>query len=149
MTEAELFVGESFELTLVNQYGQTAAPEWVADCEGVVEMGGSTVTAVGEGTALLSCEWDGQIFDCLVTVTEKVVTWKLSHTDVTIKPGESFYLKLRSSEGETASVTWKASKSGFVSISGNKITGKAVGTVTVSCEYAGQTWKCIVRVKSS
>ena len=148
-TEADLLVGESFELTLTNQYGQTAAPEWVADCEGVVQIDGSTVTAVGEGTALLSCEWDGQIFDCLVTVTEKIVTWKLSHTDVTIKVGESFNLRLRSSEGETASVTWKASKSGIVSISGNKITGKAAGTVTVSCEYAGQTWKCTVRVKSS
>ena len=148
-TEADLYVGESFELTLTNQYGQTAAPEWEADCEGVVEMGGTTVTAVGEGTALLSCEWDGQYFDCLVTVTEKVVTWKISHTDVTIKPGESFNLRLKSSEGETASVTWKASKSGIVSISGNKITGKATGTVTVSCEFAGQTWKCTVRVKNS
>ena len=149
VTEADLYVGECFELTLVNQYGEEGKPRWSADCEGVVEINGTTVTAVGEGSVLLSCEWDGQYFDCFVTVAEKVVTWNISHTDVTIKVGESFNLRLRSSEGETASVTWKAGKSGIVSISGNKITGKAAGTVTVSCEYAGQTWKCTVRVKSS
>ena len=68
---------------------------------------------------------------------------------MTIKVGDSFNLRLKSSEGETASVSWSASKSGYVTISGNKITGKAKGTVTVSCEYEGQTFKCIVRVKSA
>lgn len=149
VTEAELFVGECFELTLVNQYGELAEPVWTADCEGVVRIDGTTVTAVGEGTALLSCEWDGQYFECLVTAEEKVITWKISHTDVTIQVGESFNLRLRSSEGETADVSWSANKSGYVSISGNKITGKKAGTVTVSCTHEGTTYKCIVRVKGS
>ena len=145
----DLYLGQSFELTLTNQYGEQAKPVWTADCEGVVEMNGTTVTAVGEGSALLSCEWDGQYFDCLVTVTEKVVTWTISNTDVTIKVGESFNLRLKSSEGETADVDWSASKSGYVSISGNKITGQKAGTVTVSCEFEGKTYKCTVRVKSA
>lgn len=148
-TVTELYVGESFQLTLVNQYGEQADPEWFPDCEGVVQISGTTVTAVGEGSVLLSCEWDGQYFDCLVEVTEKTVTWDISHTDVTIKVGESFNLRLRSSEGETANVTWTPSKSGYVTISGNRITGKAAGTVTVSCSFNGQTYKCIVRVKSA
>ena len=149
VTEADLFVGECFELTLVNQYGELGNPQWTADCEGVVQIDGTTVTAVGEGTALLTCEWDGQYFECLVTVEEKVITWKISHTDVTIQVGESFNLRLRSSEGETAEVSWSANKSGYVSISGNKITGKKAGTVTVSGTYGGTTYKCIVRVKGS
>ena len=148
-TEKALYVGESFQLTLVNQYGEIADAEWIPDCEGVVEIDGNTVTALGEGTVLLSCEWDGMIFDCLVEVTEKVHTWRISHEDVTIKVGESFYLKVKNEEGETAAVDWSASKSGYVSISGNKITGKARGTVTVSCEFEGQTFECIVRVKSA
>lgn len=148
-TTAELNVGESFQLTLVNQYGEVADPEWLPDCDGVVEINGTTVTAVGEGSALLSCEWDGQYFDCLVEVKEKTVTWSISHTDVTIKVGESFNLRLRSSEGETATVTWSPSKTGYVTISGNKITGKKVGTVNVTCVHEGVTYKCIVRVKSA
>ena len=150
VTEAALYVGDSFELTLVNQYGEQADALWTADCEGVVQIEGTTVTAVGEGTALLSCETDGEWFDCFVEVTEKEeVTWSISHTDVTIKVGESFNLRLKSSEGETASVSWSANKSGYVSISGNKITGKKAGTVTVSCTHEGVTYKCIVRVKSA
>ena len=148
-TLAELFVGESFELTLTNQYGEEAAPEWTADCEGVVEIDGTTVTAVGEGTVLLTCQWDGQEFECLVTVTEKVITWTLSHEDVTIKVGETFSLRLKSSEGEVAQVEWVPSKSGIVTINGNKITGAARGTVTVSCEFGGEIYECIVRVKGA
>ena len=146
---AELHPGESFELTLRSQFGTLAQPQWHSGDEAVATVDGSTVTAQGEGTTAIRCTWEGEEFECLVTVTEKVVTWRISHTDVTIKPGESFNLRLRSSEGETAAVEWQASKSGIVTISGNKITGKAKGTVTVSCEFAGETWKCIVRVKGS
>ena len=78
-----------------------------------------------------------------------MVTWSISHKDVTIKVGESFNLRVKSSEGETASVSWSANKSGYVSISGNKITGKKAGTGTVSCTYEGVTYKCTVRVKSA
>ena len=81
----------------MNQNGETADPVWEADCEGVVQIEGTTVTPVGEGTVLLRWEWDGLYFDCFVTVEDKVVTWKISHTDVTIKVGESFNLRLRSS----------------------------------------------------
>ena len=150
VTDAQLYVGDSFALTLVNQFGDQADVLWEIDCEGVVEVDGTTVTAIGEGTALLSCEVEGEYFSCFVEVTEKdPVTWSISHTDVTIKVGESFYLKLKSSEGETASVSWSANKSGYVSISGNKITGKKAGTVTVSCTHEGVTYKCVVRVKSA
>ena len=104
---------------------------------------------VNGGTVILFCEVDGEWYECYVEVTEKKATCSISHTDVTIKVGETFRLRLRSSEGETVSVSWKASKSGYVSISGNSITGKKVGTVTVSCTYEGVTYKCIVRVKNA
>ena len=147
--DMSLEVGESFELKLVNQHGEEAEVNWNTDCEGVVQVKGTTVTAVGAGTAVLSGEMDGQIFECRVEVTKKVVTWKISHTDVTIKVGETFSLTLTSSEGEKASVTWSASKSGYVSISGKKITGKKAGRVDVSCTHEGATYTCIVRVKSA
>lgn len=103
-TEVAMHPGESFELTLTNQYGETADVEWTMDAEGIVEMDGTTVTAVGVGTVLLSAEKDGQWFDCYVEVTEKVHTWTISHEDVTIKVGESFNLRLRNEEGKTADV---------------------------------------------
>ena len=147
--EVNLYLGESLDLALRNQYGDLAQPEWIPDDEGIVAITDATVTALGEGSTVLRCHWFGQDFECPVTVTEKIITWSISHTDVTIKVGESFNLRLRSSEGETAVVDWIPSKTGFVSISGNKITGQAKGTVTVSCQFRGETYKCIVRVKSS
>ena len=118
----------------------------------IFTISGSTVTAVGEGTALLSCEWDGAYFDCLVTVEVPEVqddSWAISHKDVTIKVGESFNLRVRNDSGETAEVDWRVNKSGYVTINGNRVTGKAKGTVTVSCEYAGKTFQCVVRIKSA
>ena len=97
----------------------------------------------------MSCEWDGQYFDCLVLVEEPEESWYISHKDVTIRVGESFRLRVKNADGEVADVDWKANKSGYVSIDGNKITGKTNGTVTVSCTYAGQSYQCIVRVKSA
>ena len=145
--EMALYPGEWFRLTLTNQIGTQAEPEWTADCEGVVQIDGNIITAVGEGTALLSCEWDGNFYDCFVEVLPEPVIWTISHEDVTVKVGETFRLRLRSSSGETAQVDWTASKDGIVAIDGNSITGKARGTVTIACEHEGQTYSCTVRVK--
>ena len=142
-----LYPGESFTLELTNQFGGVAKPEWFADCEGVVRIDGSTVTALAEGSVLLTCQWEGSFYDCFVEVLPEPVTWTISHEDVTLRVGERFNLRLRSSSGETAQVEWTPSKSGIVSIDGNQITGKKKGTVTVSCEYGGQVYECIVRVK--
>ena len=145
--EKALYVGESFDLRLTNQIGTLAQPEWTADCEGIVEIDGGTVTAVGVGSVLLSCEWDGMLYDCFVEVLPEKVVWTISHEDVTLKVGESFRLRLRGSNGETAEVEWMPGKEGIVAIDGNRITGTAKGTVKVSCEHEGQTFSCTVRVK--
>jgi hypothetical protein len=145
--EKVLCPGESFELYLTDQFGRKAEPEWYADCEGVVEISGNTITALEEGSVLLTCEWEGNFYDCYVEVRTDEVTWTISHTDVTIKVGESFRLRLRGSDGTTAPVEWLSSKSGVVAVSGNTIKGKSKGTVTVSCEYDGQVFECVVRVK--
>ena len=72
---------------------------------------------------------------------------EISHSDVTISVGESFNLKLTDANGNVVNVTWTASKSGKVTISGNKITGAASGRTDVSCTVNGVTYTCIVRVK--
>lgn len=75
--------------------------------------------------------------------------WEINHTDVTIAIGESFYLKVRNENGETADIDWQPSKDGYVTISGNKITGEAKGTVTVRGTWNGEEYSCIVRVRTS
>jgi hypothetical protein len=72
---------------------------------------------------------------------------KISHSDVTIKVGESFNLKLKDAYGNVVDVTWTSSKPGKVTINGNKITGAASGRTDLSCTVNGETYTCIVRVK--
>lgn len=160
--DATLFYeGETFTLkaTFNGEAVSPAVITWVSSDESVATVSSTgKVTAVGRGKATISVTYNGQTQKCIVRCnfpeetepTEPEYTdtnWKISHTDVTLGQGESFTLKLTNDAGETASVTWTVSKTGIVSIDGNKITGSASGTVTVTATIDGTTYSCIVRVK--
>ena len=136
------------------------------------------VSAIGDGNATIIISCGEYRVECIVTVslsdvpttppttapttapttptttapTDPAVkkTYSISHKDVTIKAGETFNLTLRDSDGKTVSVNWKVTKSGYVNINGNKITGvKSINdsNFTVYVTIDGKTYSCIVRVK--
>ena len=90
---------------------------------------------------------------------EHVHDWRLNKAlpdsdtegDVSINVGESFYLRLYCRGvgcSEYAPVTWTASRAGIVTIDGFRITGVTAGAnTTLSCEWEGKTYSCIVRVR--
>ena len=90
---------------------------------------------------------------------EHVHDWRLNKAldgsdtegDVSINVGESFYLRLYCRGvgcAEYAPVTWTASRAGIVTIDGFRITGVTAGAnTTLSCEWEGRTYSCIVRVR--
>lgn len=93
------------------------------------------------------------------TVPEHVHDWKLNKAssgsettgDVSIDVGEWFNLRILCKGKdcmENAPVTWKASKEGVVKIDGFKITGVKAGyNTTLSAEWEGETYSCIIRVR--
>ncbi len=82
------------------------------------------------------------------TTAPKHENVRISATDVTLKNGEAFVLRLRDGSGETMDVVWEASKTGYVSIDGNTIKAlRSSGSVTVSCTFEGTTYSCIIRLK--
>ena len=93
------------------------------------------------------------------TVPEHVHDWKLNKAssgsettgDVSIDVGEWFNLRILCKGKdcmENAPVTWKASKDGVVKIDGFKITGVKAGyNTTLSAEWEGETYSCIIRVR--
>lgn len=114
-----------------------------------------TITAVGNGYALITVQCGSKKAYCNVTVeipepTEPPLVYKLNYEDVTLRIGVagagSFRLYLRDQYGERVDVDWVASKDGIVSIVGNTIKGIAKGTVKVSATHEGKTYTCIVRV---
>ena len=136
---------------------------WTSSNENVATVDNGVVTAVGPGSATIYAEYNGEKASCIVYCqwqeteppTEEPTldpndTYRISHTDVSISVGESFTLTLRNSSGEVVDVTWQVSSSGYVTISGNTVTGAASinsNSFTVYTTVGGTTYSCIVRVK--
>ncbi len=132
---------------------------WTVEDPAVATVENGVVVGVGKGTTKVIATIGDQTATCLVRCAFETpaetepAPYRISHTDVTIKKGESFTLNLKDSEGANVQgVEWTASEEGVVEISGNKITGGTVDKltkVTVSAEYDGVTYKCIVYVTAT
>ena len=87
--------------------------------------------------------------------------WKLNKSsgdsllegDVSIDVGEWFNLRILCRVkgcDENAPIEWTASKEGVVRIQGFRITGLTAGkNTTLSCEWEGEVYSCIVRVRKN
>ena len=132
---------------------------WTTSDPKVATVENGTVTAVGKGTATITAEYEGKKAQCVVrcrfeeageaddSQEQSGSAWTASHSDVSITVGESFRLTIKNSEGKTADAIWTQSQEGIVSIDGKTVTGKAIGTVTLTATVDGVTFTCIVRVK--
>lgn len=163
-TDVTLFAkGETFNFGTTNNgtYLNPANVEWKSEDPSVATVEGGKVTAVGEGKTTIVATYNGTTQKCIIRcrfddetpteTTEKTYAdsnWKMSDADgdATLIIGESFTLKLTNDAGEIADVTWSSSNAGVVSIDGNVITGKIVGTTQLTATIDGQTFTCIVRV---
>ena len=113
-----------------------------------VNRGKTTVRAqIGDLTAtcIVRCKFDA--------VEDNGV--KISHTDVTLKVGETYFLTLTDSRGVKLNVEWTVDVEGYITIDGSKIVGKVSTAglskkyVTVTGVYEGVTYTCKIRVKEA
>ena len=122
----------------------------------IVEDG--KVFGVDRGVAYITATIGDQTATCKVICAFDAAeptdppAYTISHTDVTIGRGETFFLNLKNADGAKAqNVEWKADKEGVVEIDGGKITGGEVSSLTkvvVSAEYEGSKYSCIIYVKA-
>ncbi len=116
------------------------------------------VSPVGKGNTVVRATIGDQTASCKVYVAftpdqKPEPTYRMNKDDVTIAVGETFMLTLTNSEGAKIQVEWTASKEGFVTIDGSRITGLACGEndtvahITVSTTYEEETYTCKVHVK--
>lgn len=145
--------------------GVTAADiKWTSDDPSVARVDeNGRVYAVNRGTTTIRAEIDGRTATCKIRCKfDKVETngnyvscLGKAMDDITMKVGETLSISLVNAEGVNLGATWTVDREGYVTISGNKITAKEVtiGTsfhyVTISCEYEGVTYKCIIRVRAA
>lgn len=124
---------------------------WTSDNTEICTIENGIVTIHKPGTTRIHAQYNGITYTCWIRAkfeySETLPDCKISHTDVTIKVGESFRLRLMDKDGNILEIQWVASNEN-VTIDGNKITGAAVGNTTVSVEYEGHTYSCIIHVKA-
>ena len=140
-TTADLTLGGSITLT------PTVAPEnatnqnvtWTSSDEEVATVTeDGTVTAVGPGTATITCTTeDGEkTASCTVTVTVPVSGVSLNQSKVTITIGSTYTLKpeITPENASDKSVTWTSSHTDVATVSEDgKVTALKVGTTDVLC----------------
>lgn len=134
---------------------------WTSDDETIATIEGGKVTAVGPGMTKVYGEYNGTKVSCIIRCVFPAegdnggegtggegtgASCTISHTDVTIKVGESFKLTLKDRDGNVLDVTWTSPDLSICTVSGNTVKGAAPGRVTVSTTYGGETYSCIVRV---
>lgn len=140
---------ETFTLT-VEAGGTALSPAdvtWTSSDPDVASVENGVVTAVGKGTAAITVAYNGKTASCTVRCRFEDATWTASATDVTLDVDHSFRLTVTNDAGETAEATWTMSTEGVVSVSGEVITGRDAGTVTLTTTVDGVTLTCIVRVR--
>ena len=79
------------------------------------------------------------------TSTPNTGTLTINKTDVSIKPGESFTLKINGA----SSITWTTTDSSKATVNADgKVTGVGAGRCIIQGTVNGQVYECIVRVKN-
>ena len=97
---------------------ETVIPTWRSNNTLVAEVNGSTITAVGPGSATLTATYNGQIATYNLTVTNE-----------------------STSSSVTSGWTYTSDDTTIATISGTTVTGKAPGTTRINVNYSGKTYK--------
>lgn len=142
--------GETNTITLDTTY--LGEPEWISSDTSVATVDSSgTVTAVGNGTAMIYALCGDSKAACSVTVG---YDYYLSENELSLKKGRVHDMKLYSAstgkEAKGIDVAWSSSDESVVSVNSNgQITAKAVGTAAITAKFADMEMSCIVSVYES
>jgi uncharacterized protein YjdB len=119
-------------------------PTWKSNKKSVAivdETG--TVTAIKNGTAIITATVDGVSKTCEITVTKPDIT--LSSTELSLKKGEQKKLTATVSSGNLP--VWTTSNSNIVSVNSNgEITALQKGTAYVYASEDGTKVRCVIKV---
>ena len=126
-----------------------------ADTSVATVSSSGVITAVGSGTTTITVQVLGQSLECIVRCSLNDTAenngeenYTLSNYDVTMSiKGEYFRLTLKKPDGsKVTGLVWTSADESICTVDENGVvTAVAKGTTTVSTEYEGVTYECIVR----
>ena len=148
--------GESWRLFKDTDQVKASDITWTVDDPGIATVKDGVVVGVDRGVTTVTAILGDQSVTCIVRCSfdaagnNNTAGVSISHTDVTLKAGESFTLILKNADGsKVQGIEWTVSEENAVEIDGNRITAAQLTekkTVEVSVEHEGVTYTCTVRV---
>ena len=154
-TSLELKAGNNATLTAtVSPEGATNKDvTWTSDNPEVAAVEGGKVTAVSEGTAIITAKAGDKTATCTVTVAKADVAVEsitLDKTSLDLKTGDNTTLTatVNPESATNKDVTWTSDKPEIAAVEGGTVTAKAEGTatITVTTVDGGKTATCKVTV---
>lgn len=156
--EKNIVIGEEFTIkaTIVpSSAADQVRVTWSSSKTSVATVSSSgVVKGLKGGTAIITCKTDDGKFTafCVVTVVERVTSVTLNKSNIPVGLGKTYTLKatIKSNAATKPTVKWTSSNTRIATVdSKGKITGKAIGTVTITAAAQdGSNAKdtCTVRV---
>ena len=132
-----------------------ATVTWSSSDKTVATVKNGLVTAIAEGTAVITASAGGKSASCTVTVphvTVPVESISLNKTEITLTAGGSEILvaTITPSDATDAAITWTSSNNNVATVSSSgKVVAKAEGTAVITAEAGGKTATCTVTVPPS
>lgn len=147
-TELELLTVEGQNTaTLTPKYVEGATFEWSSSDESVATVSNGVVTAVGDGTATITCYSDGKQATCVVTVKSTAVTLSEKFVTLYLNDETAKEHNLTATASDGSAVTWSSSDAETVSVANGKITALKKGWATVFARTeGGAVGECVVFV---
>ena len=110
------------------------------------------VTAIGNGTAVITATAGNKSAKCAVTVQDGVIVVEsvsLSEESLTLGEGETAILVVTILPGDATdkAITWTSSDEAVATVSNGVVTAVKEGTATITATAGGKSAQCIVTVK--
>lgn len=156
-SELSIPAGSTTKLTATVNPDNADNPQvsWTSSNEGIAKVASDgVVTAVAEGTAIITATADGKSATCTVTVTHvdiPVESVSLNKTSITLNAGESETLiaTVLPTNADDKTVTWTSSNESVATVSADGVV-KAIapGKAVITASAGGKSAKCDVTVPS-
>lgn len=149
----DLFIGDTRTLTatVLPDDADDKTVVWSSSDKAVASVENGTVTALADGTAVITAKAGEKSATCSVTVTKKPVPVEsvvLDRTSVELKIGESTTLTatVLPADADDKAVSWTSSDASVVTVADGVLTGVKAGTAVITVTASGKTATCEVKV---
>jgi uncharacterized protein YjdB len=141
-TSIKLYRGQKSKLSATVSSG--IPPVWKTNKESVAFVDGTgAITAVKNGTAIITATVDGISKKCEVVVQKPVIT--LSPTELNLKKGAT--ASVAATVSSCVTPTWSSSNPGIASVdSAGRVTALKKGTAYIYASEDGAKARCVVRI---